>query len=57
MSYGGPSSENPEAMPIKMANVLSVEPAHPLIAFLTVLALAHVCPQMGSLVTAGHACY
>jgi hypothetical protein len=56
MSYGGPSLGNPGAVPIKMANVLSAEPAHPLVTFLAVPAVAHVCPQTGSLVMAGYAC-
>ena len=38
-----------------MADALSIEPAHLLVAFLVVPAVAHICPQMGSLMTAGHA--
>ena len=56
MSYGGPSSGNPGAVPIKMANALSAEPAHPLVTFLAVPTVACVCSQMGSLTMASHAC-
>jgi len=48
--------ENPEVVPFKMADLLSAEPAHPLVVFLVVLTVAHVHPQMGSLMMAGHAC-
>jgi len=56
MSYGGPSLGNPGAVPIKMANALSAEPAHLLMMFLAVPAVARVCPQMGSLTMASYAC-
>ena len=39
-----------------MANALSAEPAHPLMTFLAVPAVAHVCPQTGSLTMASYAC-
>jgi len=48
--------ENPGVMPFKMADSLSVEPAHPLMVFLIVPTVACICPQMGSLMTASHAC-
>jgi hypothetical protein len=56
MSYGGPSSGNPGVVPLKMADALSAEPAHPLVVFLAVPAVACVRPQTGSLTMAGHAC-
>ena len=43
-------------MPIKMANALSAEPAHPLMMFLVVPTVARVCPQTGSLAMASYAC-
>ncbi len=39
-----------------MANSLSAEPAHLLVVFLVVPAVARIHPQTGSLVAAGHAC-
>ena len=39
-----------------MANVLSAEPAHLLMAFLVVPTVACIRPQTGSLMMAGHAC-
>ena len=56
MSQGGPSLGNSGVVPIKMANVLSAELAHLLMVFLVVPAVAHICPQIGSLTMAGHAC-
>jgi len=53
MSQGGPSLGNPGVVPFKIADVLSAEPAHPLMA---VPAVAYVHPQVGSLIMAGHTC-
>jgi hypothetical protein len=51
-----PNTGNPGVMPFKMANVLSAKLAHPLMVFLMVPAVAHIHPQTGSLMMAGHAC-
>ncbi len=56
MFHSGPSLGNPGVMPFKIANALSAELACPLVVFLVVPTVAHVCPQTGSLAMAGHAC-